>query len=112
MTKAVALAVVQVAYQLASDDADLAALARMTKGIHTAEDIAAEPDSPSVQSRATRWSRDLTEIVLGVCTDETNRSRTLQDAAAALADEYLKETAVSEQAWTKPAKSSRRTAIP
>jgi patatin-related protein len=101
LTKAVALAVVRAAYELAYDKKNLDALARLTRGIHSADQPDSEPDQLSPDQLTAQRSPDLAEIACDVCTDTSVRAGTLKAAAEALAKRYLVESKVVEQAWAK-----------
>ncbi|BBX76058.1 patatin-like protein [Mycobacterium shinjukuense] len=85
LAKGCALAVVQAAYQLAKSEADLGALAELTRGIHAA----CPPPSPV----------DLGELVRTVCGNEAIRRGSLANAARLLAADYLHQARVREQSW-------------
>ncbi|ORW03024.1 hypothetical protein AWC15_06020 [Mycobacterium lacus] len=87
LAKGCALAVAQAGYQLAKSDADIAALAELTKEIHQA----CEPPAPE----------DLGELVRTVCTNSVVRQRSLANAAAMLAADYLQQAEAPEQAWDR-----------
>jgi patatin-related protein len=101
LAKGSALGVVQAAYQLAQDPADFEALAVLTKGIHQADEPVLAADQSAKHRRAARWPLDLTDVVRKVCANEKIRQGTLEDAAAAIAEEYLDRSGVPEQAWSR-----------
>ena len=81
-----ALAVVRAAYQLATTDAEMAELARLTQAIH-----AARPPVPPV---------DVPDLVRQVCTDPAVRQLPFDEAVATLATSYLDQRATEPDAWT------------
>jgi len=85
LAKGCAIAVARAAYQLARSDDDIAALAKLTEDIHGAW-------GPPVPV-------DLAALILQVCTGEEARNGSLEDAANTLAERYLDECAVQENAW-------------
>ena len=85
LAKVFALSVVQAAYQLATSEADIAELAELIKGIHQA----CPPPVPF----------DLGELVRNVCTNPTVRRGPLENAAAQLARDYLRQCTVPDEAW-------------
>jgi patatin-related protein len=87
LAKACALAVAQAANQLAKSNADVAALAELSAGIHGACE-------PPVSS-------DPGQLVRKVCTDPAVRQGSLENAAELLAREYLARSAVPEDAWDR-----------
>ena len=87
LAKGCALAVALAGYQLAKSDADITALGQLTEGIHRA----CEPPEPA----------DLGELVRRVCTIQAVRQGSLENAADVLAEEYLEQSTVNEEAWTK-----------
>ena len=87
LAKGCALTVAQAAYQLAKSKADVAAVAELAAGIHQA----CEPPTPS----------DLGELVHKVCTDPAVRQGSLENAADLLAQHYLEQSAVPEEAWDR-----------
>lgn len=87
LAKGSALAVAHAAYHLPKSDADIAELAELTAAIH-----AAGPTPTAV---------DLGELVRAICTDTVIRQGSLKDAAALIADGYLLQLAVQEDAWDR-----------
>ncbi|MEZ0350978.1 patatin-like protein [Mycobacterium sp. pR1184] len=87
LAKALAINVAQAAYQLAKSDAETAAVAEIIQGIF----------------RAFRPPKQLNlgDLVRKVCTDPAVRQESLQNAAGVLAAEYLKRSAVKEEAWER-----------
>ncbi|BCI85228.1 hypothetical protein NIIDMKKI_04340 [Mycobacterium kansasii] len=87
LAKGSALAVAQAAYHLAKSDADIAELAALTGAIH-----AAGPSPTAV---------DLGDLVRAVCENTSIREGSLKDAAALIADGYLQQLAVQQDAWDR-----------
>ncbi|KAA1250814.1 patatin-like protein [Mycobacterium simiae] len=87
IAKGSALAVAQAAYHLVRSDGDIAELAALTAAIH-----AAGPAPTAV---------DLGELIRAVCADKVLRAGSLKDAAALIADGYLQQLAVQEDAWDR-----------
>jgi hypothetical protein len=85
IAKGSALSVVQAAYQLAKSDADINALAELTKGIHAAF-------QPPVAA-------NVGELVRAVCTNTMVRQGSLKNAATLIAQDYLRQSTVQEEAW-------------
>ena len=85
LAKSSAIAVVQAAFQLAESATDITALAKLIAGIS----IACQPPE----------ALDLGELVHKVCTDLAVRQGSLRNAADLLAQEYLKQSSVKEEAW-------------
>lgn len=86
LAKSCALAVVLAAYQLARSDADVAALAELTQGIHAAW----PPPTPV----------DLGALVRAVCTSPAVRQGSLTNAAALIAADFLQQIMVPADGWT------------
>ncbi|PJE05166.1 MAG: hypothetical protein CK429_30995 [Mycobacterium sp.] len=84
--KSCALAVVLAAYEQARSDADVAALAELTRGIHAAW----PPPAPV----------DLGVLVRAVCTNATVRQGSLTSAAALIAADYLQQITVPADSWS------------
>jgi patatin-related protein len=87
LAKGFALSVVQAAYQLATSEADIAELAELTNAIHRAY----RPPVPS----------DLGVLVRDVSTNPSVRQGPLDDAAARLAWDYLRQSEVPAEAWQR-----------
>lgn len=87
LAKGSAITIAQAAYQLATSDADTAAVAKLVDGIFRA----CQPRKPL----------DLGELVRKVCTDPTTRRGSLRNAASLLAADYLERSSVSEDAWDR-----------
>jgi patatin-related protein len=87
LAKGFALSVVQAAYQLATSEADITDLAELTNGIHRA----CPPPVPS----------DLSKLVRDVCTNPVVRRGPLENAAAQLAQEHLRQSTVPDDAWDR-----------
>ncbi|WP_205874933.1 patatin-like protein [Mycobacterium camsae] len=87
LAKSCALAVVLAGYERARSDADVAALAELTRGIH-----AAWPPKAPV---------DLGALVRAVCTDATVRKGSLASAAALIAVDYLQHITVPAAGWSQ-----------
>jgi patatin-related protein len=87
LAKGTALSVIAAAYQIAKSKTDIAALARLTEGIHRA----CEPPAPI----------DLGELIRNVCANEVIRRGPLENAAAQLARDYLGQSTVPAQAWDR-----------
>ncbi len=85
LAKSCALAVVRAAYQLAQSDADMAALAELTNGIHAA----CPPPTPV----------DLGALVRAVCTNPAVRQGSLKNAAALIASNYVQQSTVPAAGW-------------
>jgi patatin-related protein len=85
LAKGFALSIVQAAYQLATSKADIAELSELTQKIHQA--------CPPPETT------DVGRLVRDVCTNPGLRRGSLQNAAAQLARDHLRESAVPEQAW-------------
>ncbi len=86
LAKSCALAVVLAAYRLAQSDADVAALAELTQGIHAAW----PPPTPV----------DLGALVRAVCTNAAVRQGTLSNTAALIAADYLQQITVPADGWS------------
>jgi patatin-related protein len=91
LAKACALAIVQTAYQLARTDDDFIRLAKLTENIHNASD----PPDPI----------DLGKLVCAVCTNNDVRKGSLENAATALAHDYLDCCEAQAEAWQKLAQA-------
>ena len=85
LAKSSAISVVQVAFQLAKSATDVTAVAKLTEGISGA----CLPPEPF----------DLGDLVHKVCTNSAVRQGSLLNAADLLAQEYLKQSAVKQEAW-------------
>ncbi|OBA84598.1 hypothetical protein A9W99_00510 [Mycobacterium sp. 1164966.3] len=85
LAKACAIAVARAAYRLATSPDHITALAKLTEDIHGA----CPPPVPV----------DLAALVYQVCTDDEVRNGSLADAAGTLAERYLAECEVPEDAW-------------
>lgn len=86
LAKSCALAVVLAGYERARSDADVAALAELTRGIHAAW----PPPAPV----------DLGALVRAVCTNATVRTGSLTSAAGLIAADYLQHITVPAIGWS------------
>ncbi|MHA7650347.1 patatin-like protein [Mycobacterium sp. ML4] len=87
LAKSCALAIVRAAYRVARTDADVADLAELTRKIHAA----CPPPSPV----------DPGELVRVVCANSTVRQGSLKNAAALIAADYLQQSSVPAEVWSK-----------
>ncbi|OBF88042.1 hypothetical protein A5791_18590 [Mycobacterium sp. 852002-51163_SCH5372311] len=85
LAKACAIAVARAAYQLATSGEHMSALAKLTEDIHAA----CAPPAPL----------DLAALVHQICTEDQVRNGSLENAANTLAERYLDERQVPEDAW-------------
>lgn len=94
LAKACALSIIQAAYQLASSDTDLSALAGISAVIHQRPqptDDASEPPPPV----------NNVELVRLICHDPDVRAKTLGEAAERIANQYLGRSGVLQDDWER-----------
>ena len=101
LAKGSALGVVQVAYQLATEDADFEALTLLTHDIHEADKPVVPAERAKAAVQKARWSLDLTKTVRELCQTPEIRRGPLADAAAVLAERYLSDSEVPAYAWSR-----------
>jgi len=101
LAKGCALAVAGAAYQLAKSEADITAMGTLTKDIHRSS-APPEPSEGVEGAAAVQTDRiDLRELVQKVCTTPAVRQGSLENAADRLAQDYMKRSTVTAEAWVR-----------